>query len=149
MKIKSYKFGINVSAIALFALIMLPNIIWSFVPSQNDVLRNPSSTQILDTFMSVFQVVMIAALCIIKNKNAGKFGFSLLVICSAVFVALYYVCWILYYCGIIGGIILIGLCVFPCCAFLLYAVDRKNYIALIPAIVFSVLHLISTIINFL
>lgn len=136
MKTKNYKIAFNFSAAALFALIMLPNIIWSFVPSQNDVLRNPSCTQILDIFMSVFQYVMIAALCIIKNKNCKKFAFSSLIICSVVFVALYYVCWILYYCGIIGGVILIGLCVFPCCAFLLYAVDRKNYFALIPALVF-------------
>jgi len=149
MKNKSFKFGFNLSAVVVFALIMLPNIIWFFVPAQNDILRSESSTQVLDVFVTVFQVIMLAVLCLIKNVNARKIKISLFIILSVAFGLLYYVCWILYYCGVVHKIVLPGLCIFPCCSFLFYAIDRKNYIALIPISVFAVLHLISTILNFM
>ncbi|MDE7439384.1 MAG: hypothetical protein K2N23_02635 [Clostridia bacterium] len=148
MKLRDYKFGFNLSALVLFALIMLPNIIWFCVPAQNDVLRGESSTQILDIFASIFQVATIAALCILKNKNAEKLRFSVFLIICGVFCALYYICWIIYYCAVVHTTVLIGLSVFPCISFALYAVDRKNYIALIPTVIFAVLHFTSTAINF-
>ena len=149
MKIKNYKFGFDVWALVLFVLIMLPNIIWFCVPSQNDILRNESTTQVLDVFVTVFQVIMLAVLCAIKNINVEKIKFSLFVILSAVFGLLYYACWILYYCGIVHAVVMLGLCILPCGAFLFYAVDRKNYFALIPIAVFAVLHFSSTLINFI
>jgi len=149
MKIKSYKFGFNVSAVVIFVLIMLPNIIWFFVPAQNDILRNESGTQVLDVFVTVFQIIMIAVLCVIKNVNAKKIKISPFIILSAATGLLYYICWILYYSGVVHGVVLLGLCIFPSCAFLFYGIDRKNYIALVPISVFAVLHLVSTIINFM
>lgn len=41
------------------------------------------------------------------------------------------------------------LTVFLCAAFLLFALDRKNYIALIPAVGFTVCHLIYGTANFI
>lgn len=149
MKIKNYKFGFDVWALVLFGLIMLPNVIWFCIPSQNDILRNESTTQVLDVFVTVFQVIMLAVLCVIKNKNAVKIKFSMFVILSAAFGLLYYVCWILYYCGIVRAVVLLGLCILPCGAFLFYAVDRKNYFAVVPIAVFAALHLTSTLINFI
>ncbi len=149
MKIKSYKFGFNISAAVIFVLIMLPNFIWFLVPAQNDILRNETSTQVLDVFATVFQIIMLAVLCLIKNVDAHKIKISLFMILSASFGLFYYICWILYYSGVVHGIVLLGLCIFPCCSFLFYGIDRKNYIAFVPISVFTVLHLISTIINFL
>ncbi len=128
---------------------MLPNIVWFFVPAQNDILRNETSTQVLDVFVTVFQIMMLAVLCVIKNVNARKIKISLFIILSTAFGLIYYVCWILYYNGAVHEMVLLGLCVFPCCSFLFYGIDRKNYMALVPISVFTVLHLISTIINFL
>lgn len=149
MKIKDYKFSFGISAAVLFAIVMLPNIIWAFAPSQNDILRNESQTQVLDVFATVFQVLMIATLCILKNKNASKLCFSPFIICTMAFCVLYYLCWILYYCQIARGGVILGMCIFPCLTFVAFCADRKNYIALAPAIVFFALHLASTIINFL
>lgn len=149
MNIKNYKIKFNVSALILFALIMLPNIIWFFIPIQNDVLKNESCVPVLDVFSMVFQVIMLAALCILKNKHADKIKFTVLIILSTVFAGLYYFCWILYFSGIVHGAVLIGLSLFQCGSFFLYGLDRKNYIALCPLAVFTVLHLISTVKNFL
>ena len=51
---------------------MLPNFIWFAVPAVNDVLREKSVTPFVDMIASVFQVVMIVALCIIINKYRQK-----------------------------------------------------------------------------
>lgn len=149
MKIKNYKFGFDIWALVLFALIMLPNIIWFCVPSQNDILRNESTTQVLDVIVTVFQVIMLATLCMFKNVNAEKIKFSLFFILSTIFGLLYYVCWVLYYANVVYAVVLLGMCILPCCAFVFYALDRKNYFALIPIVVFCILHLTSTVINFL
>ncbi len=148
VKISDYKFKFNIPALILFAAIMLPNIIWSFVPAPDDILRAETGTQVLDIFATVFQVVMIAALCILINKNAEKLRISLFFCLCAVFCALYCICWILYYCGIVHITVISGLCVFPCISFACFGIDRKNYIALIPTVIFTVLHFISTAINF-
>ena len=69
---KNYRFGFDVGAAVLFAAIMLPNIYWFSVPAPNDILRGASVTPTIDTIGSVFQMLMIGLLCILKNKTAGK-----------------------------------------------------------------------------
>ncbi len=149
MKLRDYKFTFNISAIILFLLIMLPNIVWFIVPAPNDVLRGQSATPVLDIFATITQVLMVAALCIFRNINAGKLKLSLFSIISVAFCLLYYIVWILYYCRVVNGVIVICLCLLPCLSFIFYGVNRKNYFALIPAALFTALHFISTVINFL
>lgn len=148
MKIKDYKFTFNLSAVILFAFIMLPNIIWFAAPPTIDPLRSPSLIPMLDILASITQVIMIFSLCAIKNLTVPKFKFTLLIGAAVIFCFLYYVCWILYYCGVVNGFIMICLCLLPCCAFMFYAIDRKNYISFNPIIIFTVLHFVSTLINF-
>lgn len=149
MKLKEHKFGFDIFAAVLFLIIMLPNIIWFFVPAPHDILRNQSKTEVLDIFATIFQVLTLATLCAIKNTTAKKLGFSLCVIICAASCLAYYVAWIMYFCGIANGGVFVCLYIFPCAAFMLYAVDRKNLIAIIPITVFAVLHFTSTAINFL
>ena len=69
---KKYQFGFDVGAAVLFAAVMLPNIYWFAVPAPNDILRGASATPTIDIIGSVFQVLMIGLLCILKNTAAGK-----------------------------------------------------------------------------
>ena len=148
MKPRDYKFGFNLSALILIVIILLPNIIWGFVPAQNDILRADSKTEILDIFATVFQVMLLAALCILQNKGAKTLRLSPFLIICAVTCVLYCICWILYYCAVVHITVIIGLCVFPCISFAFFAIDRKNYAALIPIVIFTILHFTSTAINF-
>ncbi len=91
---------------------------------------------------------MLAALCILKNKNADALKISPTAVLSLAFCLLYFVCWILYYCNVVNYAIIVFLCVFPCLSFIFYAIDRKNYLGLIPTGLFAILHFTSTIINF-
>lgn len=145
---KKYKFGFNVWGLILFFIIMLPNFYWFAVPAPNDILRAESVTAILDTIASVSQVLMVIALCIFINKDSKRIRITPLIIASAFSCLLYFIAWIFYYHGIANIAVILALCILPCLAFLFFAVDRKNFIAVIPVLIFSVCHLLYGLINF-
>ena len=144
-----YRFGFDVWGLILFLLVMLPNFIWFAVPAQNDVLRAESATPIVDTVASVFQVLTIACLCFVINKERSKLRFSLLVIAAVICIVAYYIGWGLYYSGIASDGVILMLTIPPCLAFILFAADRKNLPAVLFATGFAVCHLIFAIMNFI
>ncbi len=147
--LKSYKFGFDIWALLLFVLVMVPNIVWFSFPAPVDVLRVDSVTETLDAVASVLQVMMIAALCLLKRRDAETVHLSPLIILAIACVLLYYVCWVAYYFGVVLAPVLLGLAAFPCAAFISYAADRRNWIALVLACAFSVCHLVFAIANFI
>jgi hypothetical protein len=147
--LNKYRFGFDVWGLILFLLVMLPNFIWFGVPAPNDVLRTDSVTTIVDTVASVFQVLTIACLCFVINKERCKLRFSPLVIATIVCVVVYYIGWVLYYSGIVNVWVILLLTIPPCLAFILFAADRKNLLAILFATVFAVCHLIFAMMNFI
>jgi len=147
--LKKYRFGFDIFGLLLFLLVMIPNFIWFAVPAPNDVLRAESITPIIDWLGSVSQVVFIAAICILIRKDVDKIRFSKLIVLSLVMVITYFIGWILYYNGIVNPIVIALLTIPPCMAFIIYTVDRKNIVATIPAIIFTVCHVIYGVINYI
>lgn len=147
--IKKYRVGFDFCGLLLFLLIMIPNFIWFVIPAPNDVLRTDSITTEVDIIASVCQVLMIIALCFFVNEGKEKLRLSPLIIIAVVCCLLYFTSWLFYYMGIINAVIILGLIIFPCLAFFLFAVDRKNIIAVIPILIFTVCHLIYGIVNFI
>lgn len=147
--LKKYKMGFDVGGALLFLVVMIPNFIWFAVPAPDDRLRVDSVTGVIDAVASVCQVLMIAALCIFRNRGQKRLGFSRVIGGCAACCLVYYLCWAVYYMGIASNLVLLGLIVLPCLAFLLYVVDRKNGIALIPTLIFTVCHLMFTVVNFM
>ncbi len=147
--LKKYRFGFDIWGLILFLVIMIPNFIWFAVPAPNDVLRNDSVTGTIDAIGSVFQVIMIASLCLIINKERKKLSFTPLIISSIICVVIYFSGWVMYYTSLTGPFVIMLLTIPPCLAFILWALDRKNYIAVIPAICFTVCHLIFGVVNFI
>ena len=145
--LKKYKFGFDLWGLLLFLLIMIPNFIWFGVPAPNDVLRSDSVTPVVDTIGSVCQVAFVAAICILKRKDVEKARFSKLTVSALVMVAAYYIGWILYYCGQTDPVVIVLLTIPPCLSFVLYEIDRKNRIALIPTVVFTICHIIYAFVN--
>ena len=147
--LNKYRFGFDVWGLILFLLVMLPNFIWFAVPAQNDVLRAESATPIIDAIALVCQVLTVACLCFVINKERSKLRFSLLVIAAVICVVVYYLGWVLYYTGIASDWVILMLTIPPCLAFILFAADRKNIPAALFATVFVVCHLIFAIVNFI
>lgn len=147
--LKKYRLGFDISGFVLFLIIMIPNLIWFAVPAPNDVLRTNSTTEIIDTVASVCQVLMIAALCMIINRESEKMRISPYVIISAGCCLLYFVSWMVYYAGVVNAAVILGLTVLPCLAFLFFALDRKNRIAVLPILLFTICHLLYGVVNFI
>lgn len=147
--LNTYRFGFDVWGLILFLLVMLPNFIWFAVPAPNDVLRTESVTHVVDVVASVCQVLTVACLCFVINKERSQLRFSPLVIAAIVCVAVYYAGWASYYLGIANSLVIIILTIPPCLAFILFAADRKNIPAALFATVFVVCHLIFAIMNFI
>ena len=144
---KKYRFGFDVGGAVLFATIMLPNFYWFAVPAPNDILRGASVTPTIDGVGSVFQVLMIGLLCILKNTTAGKRTKYLWGVAACY--GIYCIAWIAYYHGMVTPVVILVLCLAPCLAFGFYAADRKNYPAQISLAGFTICHLIYGIVNFL
>lgn len=149
MFLKKYRPGFDIWALLLFLIIMIPNIIWFIFPAPNDILREEPATVVLDTISSIFQVLMLICLFIVNNKEKSKFRISELIKCVIECCLLYFLCWILYYLGFVYFGVVLGMAIFPCLAFFIFALDRKNIIAAVPVLIFSVCHITYAVINYL
>lgn len=149
MRLKKYKLSFDVWGLLLFLIIMIPNFVWFSVPAPNDVLRADSVTEVVDNIASICQVLMIIALCIFVNRRSDKFRMTPLMIAVMIFCVLYFASWIGYYLGMVNTVIILGLTVPPCLAFMLFAIDRKNMIAVVPISIFTFCHLIYGVANFI
>ena len=146
---KKYKIGFQIGGLILFLIIMLPNFYWFAVPAPHDLLRAGSVTPALDGIASIAQVLLVVALCILVNRNSKRMGISPLIIGTVLCCLLYYAGWVCYYRGVTNAVVVLDLCLAPCLAFLCFALDRKNAIAVIPTLVFAVCHTMYGVINFI
>lgn len=147
--IKNYRFGFDPWGLALFLLVMLPNLLWLAVPAPHDILRRESVTPLLDSFAQVFQIAMAAALCVVVNITRDrpmKRGYQA---GASVCVLLYFTGWAAYYAGIVNPAVILTLCLAPCGAFLAFTLGRENGIALVPAGIFTLCHFIFAVANFI
>lgn len=147
--IKHYKMGFDLWGLLLFLVIMLPNFLWFALPAPNDVLRTSSVTPAADQIGQVFQVLMVAALCVLRNTSRKQPVPGPHKAAVVLAVLLYYVGWLLYYAGITDAAVILILCLAPCMAFLLFSLARKNAAALLAAGIFLLCHLTYGVINFI
>ena len=146
--LKQYRFSFDPWGLLLFLLVMLPNFIWFAVPAPNDILRADSATPVVDAIGPVFQVLTVACLCFVINKERDKLRFTPLVVIAIICIAVYYIGWALYYGSIANSWIILLLTVPPCLAFILFVIDRKNLPAILFATAFAVCHLVFAVVNF-
>lgn len=147
--LKNYKFHFNIGFLCLFLTIMLPNFIWFAVPAPHDILRAESVTPLIDTIASISQIIMVATLCLLTNREQKSAGFTLWIVGVLSFCLLYYISWGVYYAGMAITPVILGLTIPPCLAFLFYAVDRKNMIGLFPCVIFTLCHIIYAMVNYI
>lgn len=147
--LKRYKLSFEIWGLLLFLIVMIPNFIWFAIPAPNDILRAESITEMVDTVASVCQILMIVSICIFRNRESKKLCISSFVIMVTVCYLLYVASWIAYYNGMTNAIVILGLTIPPCLAFLFFAIDRKNGIALIPISIFTICHVVYGVANFI
>lgn len=149
LRLKKYKLSFDIWGLLLFLIIMIPNFIWFSVPAPNEVLRADSVTVRIDSIASLCQILMVIDLCIFVNRKSCKFRITSLIIAVIICCLLYFASWISYYVGIVNTVTILGLTIFPCLAFMFFAIDRKNMLAIVPVSIFTVCHLIYGVVNFI
>ncbi len=147
--LKNYRLSFEIFGLFLFLIIMMPNFIYFVFSTPHDIFQVNSITKNIDKAAFVSQIFMIVSLCFLKNIKSKKIAFTPLIIIAVSFCLLYYASFSVYYAGIINGFLILGLTIPPCLAFLCFALDRKNYIALIFTLFFTICHLIYAIVNFI
>jgi hypothetical protein len=147
----SYRFEFSLKGFVAFILVMIPNIIWMIAPPVNNPIAGNSAVYpVLDIVVIVSQVIMIALLIILIPQE-GKKGKSIKIYIelSSFCLVGYYFAWISYYTGLVYPWILVGMAVLPSIYFISVELWLKNYIAIIPSIVFGITHIAITCSNFL
>ena len=147
--LKEYRVGFDIWGLIVFLIIMIPNFIWISIPAPNDILRTASVTVVIDMIGSISQVLMVFALCVFIKIDRKKLSFTKTIITMICCCAVYFASWMSYYWGVTNAVIIIGLMIPPCMVFLFFAIDRKNYIAIVPIAIFTVCHLIYGIVNYI
>ncbi|MBK1813252.1 hypothetical protein JHL18_21760 [Clostridium sp. YIM B02505] len=148
---KSYRLGFSLKGFVAFMVVMIPNIVWIIAPPVNDpIAGNNALYPIIDILLVASQVIMIALLIIIipnenMNSKSIKIYFKLACLCLLG----YYVSWFCYYTGMVYPLMLVGMAVLPSIYFILIELWLKNYIAIIPSIIFGITHIAITCSNYI
>ena len=145
--ISDYVIAFSVTGLLLYTLQLLPNIIWLAMPPANDVLKHNSSPHAaLNVVEQVFGIATVALL-IIVIRRAGTEGrnSAWLLLCAAFFLAAYYAAWVMYYRGNVSPWLLVGgIAATPPLYYFFVASCMKNYLALIPCVIFGIAHITIT-----
>lgn len=146
-----YQFGFSLKGLFVYLLQLLPNIIWISMPPANNVLANNSSAYpILDAAEHVFGMVTVALLILLISKDSGENKeASLYIGLAALCMVGYYVSWVLYYLGVVSPWLLVGgLALLPPLYFVFAALWLRNYVAIIPCVIFGIMHVAITYSNY-
>ena len=113
-KVKTYAIGISLTGLLLYILQLLPNILWKFAPPANNVLaQNASASQVLN-FIEGFLGMMTVVLLVFLVRKGVERNSNVYVVLAILFLAGYYISWILYYNGVVDPWLLIaGLAAMP------------------------------------
>ena len=144
--LEKFRWGFDFWALILFAVLMLPNIIYWCIPDFSGL----GGDGIIDTFANILQVFGVGLLIFLvqrerEEKREKKYFFDSLFMTASLLVLLYYAAWIIYFCGTLNFGVILFLAGCPCVSLILFATERKNYIALVPLAIFSILHIISAL----
>jgi hypothetical protein len=149
-EMKNYVFGFSLTGLILYVLQLFPNIIWMLIPPANNVLvKNSSLYPIFNIIEQVFGIMTVALLILILNKKGEK-NSGIYIGLAIIFLAGYYISWIFYYQGVVSPwLLIIGLAAMPPLYFLFVGLWMKNYIVILPCIIFEIAHIAITCSNYL
>lgn len=152
MMMKNYKIGFSAKGCVSFLLVMIPNIIWAIWPPANDILAsNKAANPVYDVILNVcrWAIVVLLVFLINKAENENKRA-SVPIYVSAICLIGYYIAWGLYYAGNTSPwLFVIGLAVLPSLFFIFMGLWLKNHLALLPSLIFAIIHITVTFTNFI
>jgi hypothetical protein len=148
--IKNLKIRFSIFGTIIAAAELLPNIIWAiFPPVLNRLSGNSSDNMFLEIGEHVLGVSIVILLVFLKNVSVKK-KIPVNIYSLVSFSALlgYWICWLLYFCGIQNNAVIYLMVVLPPISFFFAGIAEKVYPISIVAAAFIVFHILVTMENF-
>lgn len=148
---KKYKLGFSLIGGIAFLLPMIPSLAWMFLPPVASTLpANDSALPFVDVAGTVCQSLMIAMLILVVNTRrqsttSKKVFAGVAVACLTGYLVL----WGSYYTSPITPMLLVMMAVLPSAYFICVGLYLEHYPSLIPATLFSMIHIGTTATNYL
>ncbi|MDE6028919.1 MAG: hypothetical protein K2F90_01185 [Clostridiales bacterium] len=154
--IKNQYLGLWLIGLVLFALQELPYMIMPMITIQaNPIMNMPTNSVFLDVCEKIFGILCVVVTVLIVHSENKLFSvktkneiahFSVV----AVLIALNFLGWILYFCGIqTVAVMIVFIFAMPPLYYLFIGLWRKNYFLVGTASVFFVIHISNAFVNLL
>ena len=148
---KNYKIGFSVKGFISFILVMIPNIIWAVAPPAVDILsQNNAVYPVFDWIMNICRFIIVALLVLLINIAGNTKKRTWLFVAPGLLCLFgYCISWGLYYGGNVNPWLFVaGLAAAPSLYFIFVGLWLKNYLSLLPSVLFAVIHITVTYLNF-
>lgn len=147
---RKYRLRFSFKGAFIFFLAFLPTIIWMIYPPSLDPIAEITAPNLLwEQVERSSQIIMVVLLITLIRKDPSiekhvhiHLGFALVSLLG------YYALWISYYAGVLAPWVYIGLAIFPTLYFLFSALWLENYLAIVPTLIFGIVHTTVTVSNF-
>lgn len=138
--------GFSWKGFVIFLLPMLPNILYFALPKRDGSETVLNKHLVLDLIEHGSQAIFIGLLILLVSKKVSEIK-SIYVIGIAIVLISYYVCWVAYYTIGRSFIMLMAMAILPVVYFILAELWLHNYPAIVPTLVFGIVHSIITYID--
>ncbi len=139
--IRNYRPGFELSAFVLSIAILLPNLIWYFIPAPTDLLRNNVSfTSPLGVASTVLRLLAMLTAILLINLESREPHFGVGSIIVLAFGGMYYVGWLLYYMSVAGYVAVVFVTLPAIVMLTTLAIDRSNLFSLLFCIAYGCVH---------
>lgn len=146
----NYGFQFSLVGLLLYGLQLIPNIIWKLIPPANNVLtKNSSDYKILNIIEGLFGMLTVILMVVLISKGEGR-NSNIYIGLAILFLAVYYISWILYYNGVVASwLLILGIASMPPLYFFFVGLWMKNYVLLVPCAIFGIVHILITCMTYL
>ena len=140
----------SVFGLIIVALQSLPNIIWALFPPEVNALEGNASTVLFIEYGEhILGIAIVILLLFLVNKTQEKvFPGGVLTYISFTAIALYWMCWVLYFCGFQPLPVIYAMVILPPAAFFFAGTAQKVYPVSAASVVFLLFHLAVALENF-
>ncbi|WP_110929874.1 hypothetical protein [Paenibacillus bouchesdurhonensis] len=143
-----YYWGFSWKGFLVVLLPMIPNILYFAIPNSISTGGSAENHKVLDLIEHGSQFMYMALLVIVISKQTIPFK-SNYIISMAIFLIAYYVLWILLFAGHKNILVFLCMAVFPVIYFILAEMWLYNYFAIVPTVIFGIVHTIITYKDFI
>ena len=147
---KNLRIGFSLYGLIIALLQALPNIVWAlFPPAINTLEGNASSVTFIEYGEHILGVAIVILLVFLvqkgQEKTIPKNGFA---VASFAAIALYWLCWALYFCAVQPLPVVYAMVILPPTAFFCAGIAERVYPISAVSVVFLGFHLAVALENF-